>query len=53
MRYGQHMLLQLRRVQALLHLQTVNAQKNPEKKPKSNLDRMIRSGFVHQTTSAL
>jgi len=39
--------------QALLSLQTVNAQKNLEKKFKSNLDIMIRSDFGHQTASVL
>ncbi len=40
-------------VQALLDLQTVNAQKNLEEKLKSILDRMIRSSFQHQTAEAL
>jgi len=42
----------LRRVQALLDLQTVNAQKNLAKEFKSRLDKMIRSDFVHQTAWA-
>jgi hypothetical protein len=43
MRYRRHIVPPLRRVQALLDLQTVNAQENLERKLKSNLDRMIRS----------
>jgi len=45
MRYRRHIRPRLRRVEALLDLQTVNAQTNLEKKIKSNQDRMIRSVF--------
>jgi len=44
-----HIFRLLRRVQALLDLQTVNAQKNLDENLKSNLDRMIRAEFGHQT----
>jgi hypothetical protein len=50
--YCLHIVPPLRRVQALLDLQTVNAQKNLEKELKSNLDRMIRSDLRDQPTWA-
>jgi len=43
----------LRRGQALLNLQTVNAQENLARKFNSNLDRMMRSDFGHQTAEVL
>ncbi|MGO9463478.1 MAG: hypothetical protein ACLQVF_04855, partial [Isosphaeraceae bacterium] len=52
-RYRPHILPLLRRIQALLHRQTVNTQKNLAKKFKSNLDKTIRSDFGHQTPCAL
>jgi len=48
-RYCLHILPLLRRVQALLHLQRVNAQKNLEQDFKSNLHMVIRSDSVNQT----
>jgi len=41
-RHPPHIVARLRRVQALLHLQTVNAQKNMLQDFKSNWDRVIR-----------
>ncbi len=48
-RYRPHVTPPVRPAQALLHRQTVNAQKNLKKKFKSNQDRVIRSDTVHQT----
>jgi len=48
-RYHLPILPLFRRVQTLLHLQTVNAQKNLEQDFKSNLHTMIRSDSVRQT----